>query len=140
MMIKGLVDSNILIYCLTGDEPKKKILSLDLVHELALNSQLVFSVQNFAETARVILEKSKKNHGSEELMRDLATYAKKSLILSYSDKTVLLAIDISSKYKLHFFDALIAATMKENGIKVIYTENTKDFKNLPFIRAINPFN
>ena len=45
---------------------------------------------------------------------------------------------IVKKLKLHFWDALIAATMIKHGIRVIYTENVKDFAKLREIKAINP--
>ncbi len=38
---------------------------------------------------------------------------------------------------MSFWDSLLAATMKENNIFNIYTENIKDFK-VPWINAINP--
>jgi len=41
-------------------------------------------------------------------------------------------------YKVHFWDALIAATMIENNVFTIFTENTKDFKKIKGITAINP--
>jgi len=37
------------------------------------------------------------------------------------------------------FDCLLAATAKENGVKTIYTENTKDFGLFGFVQAVNPF-
>jgi predicted nucleic acid-binding protein len=39
------------------------------------------------------------------------------------------------KYKMSFWDSLIAATMIENGILNIYTENSKDFNNMIFSYA-----
>ena len=139
-MTRALVDSNIIVYSLTSDDERKKTDSLNLLLELARNHELVFSSQNIAETARVLLEKTSECISPEDMLCELRDHCKKADVVSYSNKTVFEAILISSKYKLHFFDALLAATMKENSIKVIYTENVRDFKNLPFIKAINPFN
>jgi predicted nucleic acid-binding protein len=41
-------------------------------------------------------------------------------------------------YEVHYWDALIAATMRENNIFCIYTENG-DFKSIPWLKVINPF-
>lgn len=38
----------------------------------------------------------------------------------------------------HVFDVLLAATMLENGVKEIYTENIRDFSAFKEIRAVNP--
>ena len=36
------------------------------------------------------------------------------------------------------FDLFLAATMLDNGVRTIYTENESDFKSLPGIEVINP--
>lgn len=43
-----------------------------------------------------------------------------------------------TEHDMHFWDALLAATMRRNGIFNIYTENAKDFK-ASWISAVNPF-
>jgi predicted nucleic acid-binding protein len=40
---------------------------------------------------------------------------------------------------MHLWDAAIAATMKENDIFEIVTENVKDFKKIPQLKVSNPF-
>ena len=40
---------------------------------------------------------------------------------------------------INYWDAFIAATMIENKIFNIYTENTKDFLKIDGIKARNPF-
>ncbi len=52
--------------------------------------------------------------------------------------TVTEAIKICGERRLHYWDALLAATMKENGIFIIYTENEKDFKKISWLEVINP--
>ena len=52
--------------------------------------------------------------------------------------TIIRAIDINLEYNIPYYDALLAATMRENGIFNIYTENVKDFKAVG-IKAVNPF-
>lgn len=53
--------------------------------------------------------------------------------------TISRAILLSSKYKIHFWDALLAQVMLENGITGILTENSRDFRKIPGITAENPF-
>lgn len=52
--------------------------------------------------------------------------------------TLKKAMDISIKKNIEYWDALIAATMIENNISHIYTENIKDFR-IEGITAVNPF-
>jgi predicted nucleic acid-binding protein len=56
----------------------------------------------------------------------------------YKITTIKSAIDLSNENNMSFWDSLIAATMIENNIFNIYTENVKDFK-ISGINAVNPF-
>ncbi|MFH0927394.1 MAG: PIN domain-containing protein, partial [Candidatus Micrarchaeota archaeon] len=134
-----LVDSNVLIYSLMAGTGEKKSEALDLLLGLCERKEYCLSVQNLAETARVLLEKTESHADCASIVSSLETHTQNASIFSYSKKTVASAIGLSSQNKVYFFDALLAATMKENGVSVIYTENTKDFSKIPGIRAINPF-
>ena len=59
--------------------------------------------------------------------------------INYTDATVRLALSFSSKKGSDIWDSLIAATMLENSITEIYTENISDFAGIPGITARNPF-
>ncbi|WP_304840718.1 hypothetical protein [Methanocalculus sp.] len=45
---------------------------------------------------------------------------------------------LEEQHKLHFWDALLVATMVENHIHTIYTEDAH-FRKIPGITVINPF-
>jgi len=59
-------------------------------------------------------------------------------VISFNEDTVINAIDISVKFKIHYWDSLLCATMKQNGITGLYTENEKDFKKIAWITVVNP--
>ena len=46
---------------------------------------------------------------------------------------------LTEKYKMQFWDAMLAATMMENNVSTIYTED-EIFGKIEGINAINPFN
>lgn len=58
--------------------------------------------------------------------------------MDYDARTILAAIDVNRTYKVHYWNALIAATMSENNTFCIYTENG-DFYSIPWLTVINPF-
>ena len=60
-------------------------------------------------------------------------------VITYNAQTIKSAIGISIKNSIHYWDALLAATMRENNVFSIYTENDKDFKKIPWIKIIDPF-
>jgi len=39
----------------------------------------------------------------------------------------------------NIFDVFLAATMLDNGVRAIYTENVRDFAGIADIEAVNPF-
>jgi predicted nucleic acid-binding protein len=64
--------------------------------------------------------------------------AESSTVIAYNEHTVMDALMLSKQHKIHFFDALLAATMQENGISEILTENTEDFKKIKWLTVRNP--
>ncbi len=59
--------------------------------------------------------------------------------VDYTSETVRRAVLQAAKIKgAHFWDAIIAETMRENRIDEIYMENVRDFQRFPGIKAINP--
>lgn len=58
--------------------------------------------------------------------------------INYSADTLEQAMNTAINQKVDFWDALIAETMKENGIVKIYTENEQDFMKIPGIKVVNP--
>jgi predicted nucleic acid-binding protein len=74
-----------------------------------------------------------------EIIETLNDFNSVFKVLFYSPETINKAISLSLETKVHFFDALLAQTMLDNNVHLIYTENTKDFNKIPGIKAINPF-
>ena len=66
-------------------------------------------------------------------------FSKSSTIIYYNAQTIMEALHISKEYETSFFDSLIAATMQENGIDNIITENENDFSKIPWLTVSNPF-
>lgn len=52
-------------------------------------------------------------------------------------RTVLALLESASSRK-NIFDAVLAATLKDNNITGLYTVNIKDFKYFDFIDVVNP--
>ncbi len=59
-------------------------------------------------------------------------------VIGYDPGTIMDAVSIRGTYSLHFWDALLAATMKQHSIDRIYTEDSH-FKKIPWITVIDPF-
>ena len=136
-----LIDSNILIYAYDRSEKTKNKIAAKLIKQcFERKTKYNLSVQNLSEFFVVVTKKidmllSKRD--ALEIINEIVEFDTWT-ILSIKPSSIILAIKISEEYNMSYWDSLLAATMKENGITTIYTENEKDFK-IPWIKVINPF-
>ncbi len=135
---KIFVDTNILVYAYDIDSGQKHLKAKKVIQScIGGKTELFVSNQVLAEFAFVTLNKIKNPVAQEEVngiikeINVLKSWRK----INYSAKTVE---NIFLEKGRHFWDKLIAATMKENGVFTIFTENTADFKEMNGITAINP--
>lgn len=137
-----LLDTNILVYAYDIFDRKKHEKCKKLVEE-AFSGEKRFAVSNqiLSELFFVLTKKLKKPFPAEEAGIIVSGIIESInwIKINYSHETVKNAVAISQKRNISIWDSLIAATATENGITGIYTENTKDFKEIPGISAINPF-
>ena len=133
-----LVDSNILIYAHDLKDTRRDA-AISFLSAGLKTRNLALSVQNLAELCRVATEKMRPSTPAEDIRAAILDYLPNVRLLRYGPETVLEALRIKEKSGTHFYDALLAATMLENGINTIYTENTHDFEKIPGIKAENPF-
>ncbi len=131
-----LIDTNILVFSIDLDSEKHEI-AKELVKKHCLQGTAVLSAQNLAEFVFVVTEKTKKLSAEEAnlFVHDLMD---NSNVITYSGKEVVRASQLTSK-GLHFFDALIVATMENAKVFTILTDNDRDFKKASGIEVINPF-
>ena len=134
-----LIDTNILVISQSKKESEeRRLIAAAIVESGTIRKNAFVSIQNFVEFANVIKQKLR-SLDDNEIQEALIDFKSAFTVLFYSENTVSAAIKLSSEITVHFFDALLAQTMLENNVRVIYTENTKDFNKIPGIKAINPF-
>ena len=134
-----LVDTNILVYSLDNREPTKKEISGEFLENRLSKPGFFISAQNLGEMYYVLTEKIPNPISRTHAKQTVQTYARPTQVIFYSLLTLESAMGLAELHHLHFWDALLAATMLENNVRIIYTENTKDFNKIPGITAINPF-
>jgi len=137
----ALIDTNILCYALDAGEPEKRAVAAELLSQ-CWRSEIVLgvSVQNLAEFSVVMTEKVQHPVPYEvvtRFIRDIVSFDGWTVI-GYDPGTIMDAVGIREMYSLHFWDALLAATMKQHAIGTIYTEDSH-FNKIPWITVVNPF-
>ncbi len=134
-----LIDSNILIYAYDKAAGHKYSKAKEIINDCWKGKlDLAISSQNLAEFAVVSVKKGGLSFEQVKTIITLITEFDGFRKINYSSLTVISAVSLAHEHEMSFWDALIAATMKENSIFNIYTENTKDFK-VPWLNSINPF-
>lgn len=137
-----IADTNVIVYAYDSFD-KKKHESCKNIVEKAFKGDIKLAVSNqiLCEVFFVLTKKLKIPFSVEEAevivsgIIDSVNWVK----INYDYETVKKAIALSKSKKVSIWDSLIVSTALENGIEKIYTENLKDFKEMP-IAAVNPFN
>lgn len=122
----NLIDTNIIAYAYDISEPIKRKKCLNLLEEVFDGKIDVFiSNQVLAELFHTITKNFKKPYGNKEAKIIVSLFIKSRnwKKINYNNNTVEKAMELSEKFKISFWDALISATMIENNIFTIYTEN-----------------
>lgn len=134
-----LVDSNILVYYFDASETAKHKIAKQLIDKCFRGEEkFAVSSQNLSEffsatTRKKLLAKK----GAIEIISKIIDFTN-WIKIDFSHKTVLDAAVLSEEHNMPYWDSLLAATMRENRIFSLYTENAKDFR-LPWLNAVNPF-
>lgn len=134
-----LIDSNILVYAYDKSEIKKHTVAKESVKEILNLGNGVLSIQNLAEFYYTITHKIEKPLQIDKAKQIILDYIESFEIINYNGRTIIEAINNQVIYKIPFWDALIIATMQENNISAIATENEKDFRRVSWLKVNNPF-
>lgn len=141
-----LIDTNILVFAHNQDSPHNEKAIQLLKDALEFKIEACIAHQNLLEFFSVITSPKRidKPLSTETALSWIKLYLESSNIkkVSPSQNTLESALALTKHHKLakaDIFDSYLAATMQENNIPEIYTNNISDFKKFHKIKAINPF-
>lgn len=136
-----LVDTNILVCLFDAQDPEKHDRAVGLVARCWKGeTRYAVSVQNLAEFATVVTEKVENPMPlavAREFISAIEAFHGWEKV-GYSGRTVAAALGIKEQYRLHFWDALLVATMLENRIRSVISED-RHLSRIPGIAVIDPF-
>ena len=136
-----LIDTNILVHAYTVSDEQKHEAALSLIEKIWEGGSASTTLQDLCELFSVITRKVAKpvSASSAAAIVEGILSASQWTVIDRTPQTVLKATDFVRLYRTPFWDALIAASMLENGIGKLVTENEQDFKRIPGITITNPF-
>jgi predicted nucleic acid-binding protein len=133
--MKLTLDSNILIYA-THQGDLRNAAAVDLV-DRASRADCVQTLQSFGEMFRVLTAR-------RSFSPDQAIDAVRKLMLLFevvpaTEDDFTTATETVRDHRLSFWDAMLWATARRAGCRILLTEDGQDGRNLGGVRFVNPF-
>lgn len=136
-----LIDTNIIAYAYDNSEEIKRDKCLEIIKSIFVGKTEGYITNQILSELFYTLTKNFKHPitvEKAELIINSITKSDNWKKLNYTSDTTLKAIALVKEFNIPFWDAVISATMIENNIFTIYTENSSDFKKIPSLKVINP--
>ncbi len=77
-------------------------------------------------------------NATKEQLEPVKAFMAKATLVTITEAVILKTIEIKQTQKIKLGDAIIAATAMVRGFTIV-TRNTDDFKNIPGLEVIDPF-
>ena len=134
----SFVDTNIPVYALAGDDPKRSPIAQDLLRKLMLARALRTSTQVLQELYVTLTRKGKSPMLPEAALRYIDQVA--AWPVGVTDfKSVRRAIELSIGSMLSIWDALIVVAAERSEARILYSEDLQAGQELLGVRIVNPF-
>jgi predicted nucleic acid-binding protein len=137
MSDKFFVDTNILVYAHDRSAGVKHQRARALVEQLWDSGKGALSTQVLQELCINLRRKAGNPLSVDEvrlLIRDFAAWD----VVTNTPASILRALDIETRYKISFWDALIIQAAEDAGASILYSEDLADGQRYGAIRVVNP--
>lgn len=131
---KVFIDTNVLIYGYSEDEPDKQQRAIDCVR----SGEAWISTQVLNETINVLKRKFSLSYSQ---IRDAVQELSEGFpIILVSVNTIEMALNLAERYQYSYFDSLILASALEAGCQILYSEDLQDGQRIENqLMIVNPF-
>jgi predicted nucleic acid-binding protein len=137
MSDKYFLDTNILIYAHDRHAGFKHERALRVVEKLWESGQGVLSTQVLQELCVNLRRKIARPLPVEEVRRLIQDYLSWEIVVNTSD-AIIQALDIESRYKTSFWDALILQAAESCDATILYSEDLAAGQKYGSVRVVNP--
>ncbi len=137
---RALTDTNIVVYAHDPSDPIKHETARQLLEDLSNTGRLTYSAQVLNEfCSRMMRPNRPPSLTPEQVLEIVLDLRTTGEVFPISDATAARALEAVIAYGMSFWDALMWATARENGITLIYTEDLPGMPEIEGVRYINPF-
>jgi predicted nucleic acid-binding protein len=132
---KVFLDTNVVIYLYSSDEPEKKKLCEEIIKNIP---DVNISTQVLNEFANTMKRKFNISYG--EISNSIAELANNFIVSDVSTSTILSALRLADSLKYSYFDSLVLASSIECGCDILYTEDLNHGQIInESLKIVNPF-
>lgn len=135
MNAKVFLDTNVLVYYYSIDDPEKRDFASALIVK---HEEVIVSTQTLNEFIHVMHRKKKIS--IDEIKKTIEIIIKFFRVVDISIFTVELALTILEEYRFSYFDSLMVASAFENKCLILFTEDMHHSQVIfDELTIINPF-
>ncbi|HUK74134.1 MAG TPA: PIN domain-containing protein [Candidatus Bathyarchaeia archaeon] len=138
MSDRYFVDTNILVYAHERSAGPKHVRAQQLMEELWSTGQGVLSTQVLQEFCVSVRRNATHPMRADELRGLLQDYSRWRVVIN-TPESILRALEIESRFRISFWDALIVQAAEEADAAVLYSEDLASGQRYGSVRVINPF-
>jgi len=131
-----LLDTNILVYAVTKQNPRKREQALALIRRGVADGSCCITAQVIRELAAVLV---KFPNLSMECILNIIAELRKLPQAEEPVNLVELGIELHHQYGLQFYDAMILAVARIKGCDIVYSEDMSNGQVYDVVRVVNPF-
>lgn len=131
---KVFLDSNVLIYLYSEDEPEKASLALKCAQE----PNVWISTQALNEVSNVMYRKQKLAYA--DILSVVKELQNNFQVTTVTTRTIEQALLLGERYRYSYFDCLMLASSLEQGCARLYSEDMQHGQVIEgSLRIVNPF-
>jgi predicted nucleic acid-binding protein len=134
-----LVDTNVLVYAYDPTEGAKRERAITVLECLWARQMGALSAQILGEFFVTVTRKIPSPLSEAEAERSVTNYVRSWVIYDLTELVVPEAVRGLQRYHLSYWDSLIWATAKLNGVSNVLSEDFSDGALLEGVRFLNPF-
>jgi predicted nucleic acid-binding protein len=131
-------DTNVIVYAYDRSAGEKRRIARELVERLWTSGDGMVSIQVLQELFVSLTRKASPPLPAAEariIVEDLSTWQ----VIEPGSHDVLEAVDVSVRWQLSFWDAMIVAAARKGGATVLWSEDMKDGESYDGVLVRNPF-
>lgn len=133
------LDTNVFVYQLEGRDGRKAEIAQDLIRRGIESGKACISFQVVQECLNTALRKVLVPLGGHEMRRYLDSVLAPLLRVQPSLRLYHASLDIQSRYRFAYYDALIVAAALDAGCATLYSEDLQDGQRIEGLTVVDPF-